>query len=325
MDVSIIIPTHNRLWSLPKAVESCRNTNCQSEIIVVDDGSTDGTWEWLQQQKDVISLRQKNWGKPWAVNKAFSLAKGEYVRFLDSDDWLAPNANKRQLDLARLHQADLVVSGYDVYGDDEKLIRTQFWVECDDFISQQLGECDSSHYSAFLFRRDFIKDVPHRTSFAAVDFASRDDRCMMLEVALLKPKIVVCPQSGFCHRHHERERLQFQKSMRSTGTNLQHFLIYRNILSQLLSLGELTDRRKKAACPVLWDLAHWISYNHLSEACEIVEWIYELDPSFNIPISGLLGMLYELLGFRRTERLLQVRRSLLNIFSKRSPVKLLSL
>ena len=57
-DLSIIIPTYNRLWALPKAVDSCFSEGCKVEIVVVDDGSTDGTWEWLQNRKDVVSIRQ---------------------------------------------------------------------------------------------------------------------------------------------------------------------------------------------------------------------------------------------------------------------------
>ena len=68
IDVSIIIPTFNRLWCLPRAVASCRDSAVSVEIIVVDDGSSDGTWEWLSAQKDVVALKQENWGKGWAVN-----------------------------------------------------------------------------------------------------------------------------------------------------------------------------------------------------------------------------------------------------------------
>jgi glycosyltransferase involved in cell wall biosynthesis len=91
-DVSVIIPTYNRLWALPRAVESCRD-ECSTEIIVIDDGSTDGTWDWLQTQKDVAAIRQDNWGKDWAVTKGFAAARGEFIRFLDSDDWLIPGAS----------------------------------------------------------------------------------------------------------------------------------------------------------------------------------------------------------------------------------------
>ncbi len=62
IDVSIIIPTYNRLWSLPKAIRSCYDTLLNIEVIVIDDGSTDDTWSWLSQQKNVIIIRQDNMG-----------------------------------------------------------------------------------------------------------------------------------------------------------------------------------------------------------------------------------------------------------------------
>jgi glycosyltransferase involved in cell wall biosynthesis len=321
MEISIIIPTHNRLWSLPKAIDSCQSKRYKIEIIVVDDGSTDGTWEWLQKQPNIVAIRQSNWGKPWAVNRAFQVAKGKYIRFLDSDDWLCPNANEWQFEIAEAKQADLVVGGYEVYDEDENMTRKQEWIECDDFIAQQLGEVDSSHYSAFLFRREFIKEIPHRTSFASADFASRDDRCLMLEVALAKPNIAIHFEPTLCHRHHTHKRLQFAQSLRSTGTNLQHLLIYKNILSELVNKGELTLRRKRAACKILWSLAHWIAYTHLDEACEVVEWIYSLDPDFRLPVNGSLRSFYKNLGFRNTEKILYFRRIAMSIFRKKTQHK----
>ncbi len=310
MDVSVIIPTYNRFWCLPKAIESCRHTQCQTEIIVVDDGSTDGTWEWLQTQPDIISIRQDNWGKCWAVNRGFAIAKGEYVRFLDSDDWLAPEAIDKQFELAIAQKADVVVGGYETYSESEQLLHQVEWVECDDFIAQQLGECDSSHYSAYLFRREFIKDIPHRP-----DFAWRDDRLLVIEVAMANPLVAIYKQTTFCHRHHSQGRLQFPQGMRTVATNLQHLTIYKKSLSKLAARGELTFRRRQAACKVLWTLAHWIANTHLNEACEVVDWIYQLDPDFKPPF-GLLSKLYIYLGFRRTESLLRLRRNFLSLFSR---------
>jgi len=320
IDVTIIIPTFNRLWCLPKAIESCRHSACQTEIIVIDDGSTDGTWEWLQQQKDVVVLRQVNWGKDWAVNAAFAQANGEYVRFLDSDDWLLAGAIDAQLALARKEGADVVVAGYEVYDEQENLIRKSPWVDCDDFIAQQLGECDSSHYSAYLFRRSFIKDIPHRQEFGV-----RDDRMFVIEVAMAKPRVTVCEQWAFGHRQHAQARLQFPNGMRAVQTNFQHLQIYRKSLAQLDGQGELTPRCKKAACKILWPLAHWIAYTHLTEACEVADWVFNLDPDFTIPESGMLGRLYRGLGFRRTEQILALRRTLLRPFTKTPNTKTLDL
>ena len=326
MDISIIICAYNRLWSLPKAVDSCRQSKYKVEIIVIDDASTDGTWEWLQKQPDIVSLRQiSNWGKPWAVNRAFQLAKGKYIRFLDSDDWLYPDANDKQFEIAEKMQADLVVAGYEIYNEDEELITSENWIDSDDFVARQLGEGDSSHYSAFLFKREFIKNIPHRTSFASAGFASRDDRCLMLEVALAKPEIAVVYEPTLCRRHHSKKRLLFATSLRGLGTDLQHLLIYKNIVSQLLSRGELTPRRINATCDILWTIAHSIARTHLDEACEVASWIYQLKPDFQPLEKGLLGMFYSHLGFRNTEIILRIRRDIISIFRPRKSKKYLDL
>ena len=314
MDITIIIPAYNRIWSLPKAIKSCQTEpELAIQIIVVDDGSTDGTWEMLEQLNNIEIYRQQHWGKPWAVNMAFQHAKGKYIKFLDSDDWLIAGSLKKQYELAEQEEADVVVAGYDIY-DEKQYIRTQEWVNCDDFIAQNLGECDSSHYSAFLFRKDFIKNIPHRTSFASANFASRDDRCFMLEVALKEPKIAVFNGSSLCHLQHEKGRLQFQKSIASVCTNYQHLLIYKNILGQLADNGCLTQRRINAAINILWPLAHWIAKDSLDEGIAVAEWIYQLNPDFKIPQKGSLGWMYRKIGFKQTERLLNMRRSLVNVF-----------
>ena len=308
MDISIIIPTHNRLWSLPKAIASCRNTCCQTEIIVVDDGSTDDTWEWLQEQPNLVTMRQEKWGKPWAVNKAFSVAQGKYIKFLDSDDWLITNTLDDEFTIAENSNCDIVVAGYDIY-DNERYSHTQTWIACDDFIAQQLGECDSSHYSAFLFRKSFVNDIPHRTSFASADFASRDDRCFMLEVALKEPRCEVYQQAAFCHRHHTKDRLQFKSKLKGIATNLQHWLIYKNVLRQLKESDRLTPRRIDAAIKILWPLAHWTAKDSIADAKEIADWIYSNKPTFTPPEKGLMGRLYRTLGFVSTENILRFRRN----------------
>jgi Glycosyl transferase family 2 len=320
IDVSVIIPAFNRLWSLPKAVESCRRAGCRTEIIVIDDGSTDGTWEWLQKQSDIIAVCQANWGKDWAVNAGFSRAKGEFVRFLDSDDWLLEGANDSQLMLARKENADVVVAGYEIYDEKEHLVRRSPWFDCDDFIAQQLGECDSSHYSAYLFRRSFVERIPHRQEFGV-----RDDRMFVIEVAMAKPKVAVWSHPSLGHRQHAQNRLQFPQGMRAVQTNFQHQQIYRKALAQLEERGELTLRRKKAATKVLWPLAHWIAYTHREEACEVADWIFKLEPSFQIPEQGMLGRLYSKIGFRRTEQVLSFRRALLRPFRKSATTKMLDL
>ena len=305
MDITVIIPAYNRLWSLPQAVNSCRNNRCTVEIIVVDDGSTDGTWEWLQQQKDIIILKQPNQGKCWAVNKAFELAKGKYVRFLDSDDRVNLKANDEEFDIAEANGSDIVVSGYLLIDEDGKTIRQQPWTECDDFIAQNLGECDSSHYSAFLFKRSFIADIPHRP-----DYAYRDDRLFALEAAIKMPKVVVHKGLALMHTQHKRERLQVNIGLQQSVQNFQHLNIYKKILGLLQQKGKLTQRRVRASENILWPLCHWIAKTNLNDANDLLKWIKTIDPEFKIPENGVLGFMYNNFGFKKTEQLLKMRRLL---------------
>ncbi len=310
-DISVIIPARDRLWALPKAVDSCRSASLEIEIIVIDDASTDGTDAWLRLNPDIKVVQGQGWGKPWGINRALALARGTYIRYLDSDDWLNSGANDIQFAIAQREDADVVVAGMDIYHN-ETLIQRLPWEPTDDFIAQQLGEGYGSHYSAFLMRRAFVNNIPHRTLFPASDFASRDDRCFVLELALRYPRVAVAPEPTLCHRSHDRPRLQFHGGLRGVGTNIQTLYIYRQILRVLEERHELTLRRRRAAIKVLWPLAHWIAYTHLVEACELVQWIYRLDPDFVPPDSGALGALYRHLGFSATEKLLRVRRQLLS-------------
>ncbi len=310
IDVSVIIPTYNRLWCLSKAIDSCRHTKCQTEIIVVDDGSTDGTWEWLITQKDVIAIRQSNQGQPWAINKGTSVARGQYIRFLDSDDLLCPDIIDKQLEVAIATGAELVYSRVDImfYASRETRQNSELLL-WDDFLLAQLTEGYSGHFLGMLFCRKLIEKVPRRP-----DFAYREDRIFLLEVGLLAPKLAYVPGCAGYWVQHEKQMQSNYKGMKAIVANWQHLNIFKRIFTELVQRNELTLHHCKAASQGLWTLAHWIAYTHLDEACEVVDWIYRLEPNFVPPNTGLLGKLYKRLGFRKTEYLLKLRRIILNVF-----------
>jgi len=301
IDISVIIPTYNRLWALPKAVDSCLSGDCTVEIIVVDDGSSDGTWEWLQSRKDVVSIRQHNWGKDWAVAAGMASARGEYIRFLDSDDWLEPESNFDQLRIGREADADVVVAGYEDFYEDSGKREPHLWVDCDDFIAQQFGEVSFSHYSAFLFRRSFIRDIPHRQ-----EFALRDDRMFVLEVAIRKPRLAVYRSPAFVHRHHRGERLQRTAGFRRSLAHWTNIAVYRKAATLLEQQGELSARRRRAAASYIWPVVRDLAKSDLGEASAAAEWVFELDPTFVPPERPIILAAYERLGFGTTERLIRL-------------------
>lgn len=107
---SVIIPVYNEKDFLTKCVQSVSRTAVPVEMILVDDGSSDGSSELcdaLGAADDRITVvHQKNGGLSAARNTGLSAATGKYVVFLDSDDYLAPDALD---DLARCLQANAEV------------------------------------------------------------------------------------------------------------------------------------------------------------------------------------------------------------------------
>ena len=98
-NLSVIIPTHNRVGLLPRALTSIHaQTLPPAEIIVVDDGSTDGTERLMQSEFPGVGyLRQENRGVAAARNRGIREARGEWLAFLDSDDEWLPQKLERQL------------------------------------------------------------------------------------------------------------------------------------------------------------------------------------------------------------------------------------
>lgn len=96
--VSVVTPVYNRADYLPEALDSALSQEFEGlEVVVVDDGSTDGTPEVLRRYGDRIRVhRQENAGQSAAVNTGVGLARGEFVAFLDSDDAWLPGKLARQ-------------------------------------------------------------------------------------------------------------------------------------------------------------------------------------------------------------------------------------
>ncbi len=103
--VSVIIPTYNRKHYITKALDSVfEQTYKNFEILVVDDGSTDNTREYLQKYGTRIQyLYQQNHGISHARNTGIRNSQGDYIALLDSDDYWLPEKLERQINLFQEH------------------------------------------------------------------------------------------------------------------------------------------------------------------------------------------------------------------------------
>ena len=98
MNISVIIPTFNRKETLKRAIQSVLiQSYTPYEIIVIDDGSDDGTKEWLKDNfPNVKYIYQMNSGVSSARNKGIKFARGDWIALLDSDDEWLPSKLKDQ-------------------------------------------------------------------------------------------------------------------------------------------------------------------------------------------------------------------------------------
>lgn len=124
--ISIIIPVYN----VVQFINDCMNSViCQTylnlEIILVDDGSTDGSSElcdlYAIKDKRIKVVHQKNMGLSCARNRGIELARGKYLFFLDSDDYIHPQLIRCLHDTLIKNKADIVFCAHQVVQEKEKI------------------------------------------------------------------------------------------------------------------------------------------------------------------------------------------------------------
>lgn len=121
--VSVIIPTHNRMTLLCRAIDSVlAQTWSDLELIVVDDGSDDGTADMVERIADPrvrLVRHDRAKGPPRARNAGIAAARGEWVAFLDNDDEWLPEKLERQLDrIEQRHDSGIAAAYCSLYVQD---------------------------------------------------------------------------------------------------------------------------------------------------------------------------------------------------------------
>lgn len=167
--VSVVIP----VWNGEKVIETCLNSvTCQSlrdmEIIVVDDGSTDGTERVLRRLAERDSririIRQPNAGVSAARNAGIAACTGEYIRFVDADDTLPSGSMAHLVERMRETDSDLVLAAYnEIVGPARRercLVKSEEAMGVDDMLPSLNRYANSFFYGVLwnkLFRRDIIQ------------------------------------------------------------------------------------------------------------------------------------------------------------------------
>ncbi|MCI9427468.1 MAG: glycosyltransferase family 2 protein [Eubacterium sp.] len=126
--ISVIIPAYNVEKHITRCLRSLENqTLKQIEIIVIDDGSADGTQQairaFMEETKLLVRLfSDSNHGQAYARNFGMRQAEGTYLAFIDSDDYLEPDYLENLYETAQACQSDVVNSGYRVVKEDGSIV-----------------------------------------------------------------------------------------------------------------------------------------------------------------------------------------------------------
>lgn len=207
--ISVIIPTFNRKHLLARTLESIFSQSLQaSEIIVVDDHSTDGTLDWLKRgyQDKLICLTSKGKGPGAARNTGMSRATGKYLKFFDSDDVMTRNMLQTQYELLQNSARDFVVSPYFFAVEENGK-----WFPKDDVIlnyNPLKSEQPIWHYMmidglfipipAILFRKELLEEVgPWRE-----DVTAYEDWDYLFRISLREAKLLHTNACALIYRLH---------------------------------------------------------------------------------------------------------------------------
>lgn len=112
--LSVIIPTYNSSKYIKRCIDSIINqTYSDLEVIIVDDGSTDGTSEicdeYAKNTPNITVIHQPNSGQSVARNKGLEVASSEFITFVDSDDYIAPDMYERMMPHLQSVNSDIVI------------------------------------------------------------------------------------------------------------------------------------------------------------------------------------------------------------------------
>jgi len=250
-EVSVVIPTHNRAQLVFAAIESVIAQRAANfEAIVVDDGSTDGTWRELErtavavrvEHADRIAMqivRTENRGVAAARNTGVALVSTPLIAFLDSDDLWGPDKLACQIKYMRAHP-EYVISQTDEYwlnngGRVNPGLRHR--KAAGDIFIDSLRTCLVTP-STVIIRTALLRELGGFDE----DFTAAEDYDLWL-------RILVRNEIGFIAEHHATRRSGHQGQLSATVPAIDRFRIL--ALLKLLAGHELNDAQRRAVCEVL--------------------------------------------------------------------------
>lgn len=243
--LSIIIPVYNLEQYISKCLDSILKQSFKDfEIICVNDGSTDNSLAELQKYRDerVIIIDKKNEGSGIARNSGLAIARGEYVFFVDGDDWLEENSLQKMIDEADRLKTDILIFGglsyYDNKGQNggysvnklpKKYLNKVFSAED---IKKDIFKFPSTPWSK-LYRRDLLQ----KNNIKFQDIKVGQDQLPFFHSMITAERIALLPENLYCYRKNRRGSATTVKKKK----NFSPIYVFYAVEELLQNNGKLTD------------------------------------------------------------------------------------
>ncbi len=257
---SVILPVYNVEKYLTRCVESVLQQSFSDfELLLVDDGSTDGSGALCHTFEDhrIRVIHQENGGLAAARNTGLREAKGEYIWWVDSDDWIRQDSLQYIYEAMEGSTPDVVkFNHFRVIGEKETLISGSaapgHYDEkgCADLLRQALQTGGKFVLSAcfMVYRREFL--LEHDLHFVSERLVGSEDYLFNLECLLYVREALVIPRGLYCYELHPGSLTQSYKK------DLPHRygVFYRMLRETYEKAGALTCYEEMLAYYYLWHL-----------------------------------------------------------------------
>lgn len=305
--VSVVIPCFNAEQWVGEAIESCLNqTYSNLEIIIVDDGSTDGSVKVLDAFGSKIKLLTgANKGGNHARNQGFAVSSGEYVQFLDADDYLLPDKIEKQV--LRLEE-----TGADVaYGDWQRrhhlpngtsrlgeVVATEVH---EDVLEAIFNSRWRTNTNALLCKRDAVTNSGGWDE----DLKAAQDIGFYIALALSGAKFVYQPGLLSVYRRYGNTTVSTSDSAKLTRNMC---LLYEKTEREMRASGKLSPEYTRALATTFFSLARrsYAVDRELFRA--MLDKNLALVPNFKPQVSAGYNLIQRIFGFENAEKFAYTRR-----------------
>lgn len=264
--ISIIIPVYNVEVFLEQCLTSIEAQSFTDyEVILVNDGSTDSSagiaQSYADKHNDWRLIHKENGGLSSARNAGIAEAKGKYICFVDSDDYIEPNYLQKLYEAAVLHEADMVIADYhevdaagqDLGKDKGRELYQPGVVERVKILTAltHVGDCHFATAVVVAWNKLIKTDIMKKFSYP--EGVLHEDEFLIMPLLLACDKVVWIRDDIYAYRQREGSIMQDEKYARRHLRVLDAFE-ERIRLSKAVNDSELTRKLKMAYC---WDIEIW--------------------------------------------------------------------